>query len=509
MTRKLIGGMALGALAVVGLYAGLAALGPGAGFPLDDGWIHQTYARNLAATGRWEYVPGIVSAGSTAPLWTLWLALGYLLRVPHLAWAYLSGAAALFWLAWSGARLWRAAWPAQAARAWLPAAALLLSWPLVWAAASGMETLAYAALTVHLLALLLETDGGAGSSSRCNALLGAGAGALLLLRPEGLVLLLLVGVALALAPGGRAAAQRRLGWFILGALLLLVPYFLFNRWASGQWWPNTFYAKQAEYTALLSRPLPLRLLALLYYSVGGPPAGWRGISAAHLLLLPGLLSAGWRALQHDWSRKQLLATVPLLWAGGHVLLYAWRLPVTYQHGRYLLPAVPIWIIYGLAGWLPLLDSLRRRFGPLPARVLSGSFAALLLIFLLLGLQAYVQDVAFIESEMVVTAAWINERTAPDALIAAHDIGAIGYFTRRPLLDLAGLVSPDLVPLLTDEEALGEYVRTAGAAYLISAPGWPYEALLARQPHEQVFSSDYTWTRDQGLNNMTVYRLLPP
>ena len=34
-----------------------------AGFPLDDAWIHQTYARNLAETGQLAYLPGQPSAG--------------------------------------------------------------------------------------------------------------------------------------------------------------------------------------------------------------------------------------------------------------------------------------------------------------------------------------------------------------------------------------------------------------------------------------------------------------
>ena len=38
------------ALVVVLVYVLASALGRGPGFPLDDGWIHQTYARNLART---------------------------------------------------------------------------------------------------------------------------------------------------------------------------------------------------------------------------------------------------------------------------------------------------------------------------------------------------------------------------------------------------------------------------------------------------------------------------
>ena len=53
---------------VVSLYVGLSVAVTEPGLPLDDGWIHQTYARNLANEGRWSYTSGVVSAGSTAPL---------------------------------------------------------------------------------------------------------------------------------------------------------------------------------------------------------------------------------------------------------------------------------------------------------------------------------------------------------------------------------------------------------------------------------------------------------
>jgi len=35
------------------------------GFPLDDAWIHQTYARNLGLSGMMAFTPGEPSAGST------------------------------------------------------------------------------------------------------------------------------------------------------------------------------------------------------------------------------------------------------------------------------------------------------------------------------------------------------------------------------------------------------------------------------------------------------------
>ncbi|MGH2522659.1 MAG: hypothetical protein ACRDH2_09170, partial [Anaerolineales bacterium] len=65
------------------------------GFPLDDAWIHQTYARNLGIFGQFAFVPGQPSAGSTSPLWSGLLALGYLLRVDYRVWAYALGAALL------------------------------------------------------------------------------------------------------------------------------------------------------------------------------------------------------------------------------------------------------------------------------------------------------------------------------------------------------------------------------------------------------------------------------
>ena len=61
------------------------------GFPLDDAWIHQTYARNLGLHGLMAFSPGKPSTGSTSPGWTILLAAGYLLNFPFFIWAYIWG----------------------------------------------------------------------------------------------------------------------------------------------------------------------------------------------------------------------------------------------------------------------------------------------------------------------------------------------------------------------------------------------------------------------------------
>jgi hypothetical protein len=482
---------AAAALAVL-LYAGFSAVMDGPGFPLDDGWIHQTYARNLARDGSWSFVAGTPSAGSTSPLWTLLLLPAHLLGLPPVAWTFLLGAAALVWAGWASMALWDALWPRSGQRVF-GGLAVVLAWPLVWAAGSGMETVLFAALGLHLSALYLR------EGPRRAVWLGLGAGTLMLVRPEGLLLLLLLAAGLAIQRAWRALAL-----YLLLALLPLLPYFALNLSLSGELWPNTFYAKQAEYAALLRQPLWRRLLRLFYQSVGGPDSGWRGISGARLLLLPGLLWAAYRAACADWQERRLAYLLPLLWAVGHVAVYAWRLPVTYQHGRYLLGIVPVWILFGLHGWVTLLET--RRSLRVVRRAAALSYAVMLVFFLLLGAQAYATDVAFIENEMVATARWLEQNTPEGALVAAHDIGAIGYYGERHLLDLAGLISPEIIPLLADQEAMAAYVRQSPADYLVTAPGWPYTSLTAAPDVTLLYTTGYEWTRIQGSNNMAVYRL---
>jgi hypothetical protein len=134
-----------------------------------------------------------------------------------------------------------------------------------------------------------------------------------------------------------------------------------------------------------------------------------------------------------------------------------------------------------------------------------SLAVLVLAFTVIGAQAYGRDVRFIESEMVTTARWLDRQTSPDALIAAHDIGAIGYFSQRPLIDLAGLITPEVIPIIRNEAALLDFINSRQADYLVTFPSW-YPGLTRNSKLTRLYSTGSPYAPQAGGDNMTVYKM---
>jgi hypothetical protein len=144
-------------------------------------------------------------------------------------------------------------------------------------------------------------------------------------------------------------------------------------------------------------------------------------------------------------------------------------------------------------------------------VLSRSLAlALLLVtggFWIIGARQYGADVRIINTEMVVTAKWVRANLAEDDLLAVHDIGAVGYFAPRSIFDLAGLVSPEIVPLFRDGEAIMRLMCARGVAYLMAMPDQrpvpPGDPRLGEAP---IFVTGAPYAPAAGGGNMAVYRL---
>ena len=455
----------------------------GLGFPLDDAWIHQTYARNLAERGEWAFVPGQLSAGSTAPLWTGILTLGNILGVESKVWSYFLGGLLLAitawfcgqWIALRGSNRWW--W-----KVWV-GVLIISEWHLVWAAVSGMEILALTLVVVLVLAWLESQKW---SALGIGALIGLG----VWIRPDALSLLL--PVVWHTFFRHRHQLRQTIATLVtvgVGVAILIVPYLMFNRVLAGAWWPSTFYAKQAEYMVHRSAPLLFRLVDQFTSPLVGVGA----------VLVPGIIIASVLAISQGAWRK----LAPIIWALSYMGMYAMLLPVNYQHGRYAMPVIPIVLVVGLEGLLISIWPVAERFfRRVISRVWLYTIPVLTFTFWLLGSRSYAQDVAIIETEMVAAARWLSVNTEAGALVAAHDIGALGYFGERPIVDMAGLISPEVIPILRDEAALSRLLDSRGAEYLMTFPGWyPW---LVEQAYP-IYSTSAPYSVKAGGENMVIYK----
>ena len=494
-------------LLLAGICVGLYVISTSGGFPLDDSWIHQVYGRNLAQTGQWAFVPGVPSAASTSPLYTVLLAAGYALNVPYALWTHLIGMLSLGLMGMLAARLaeliWTAFYPVGITGAnWrtrvglAAGTAVVLTWQLVWAGAAGMETPLFAMLTLAVMWLALRLT----VPSAASAVIFGIAGALCILaRPEGSLIVGLTGLAVLIAHRGTSSALLR--WMIggaVGGLVTLAPYLLLNLSLTGGLLPNTAGAKFAQHAPLLTQPYPMRLLQMTQpLLVGG-----------QVMLVPGMVFYVIAAVRGWHRRAALLYLLPVLWCVGLIALYAARLPASYQHGRYVLPALPSLMLIGVIGTAMLLHALRANLlGRVLSRGLAVAAALLIVVFTFtLGRSAYQRDVTIINQEMVAAAHWIDANIPSDDLLAIHDIGAVGYFSPRPMLDIAGLLTPEIVPLIGDPDALWTYMEQHGARYLMAFPdqvpgGDPDDPRLC-----EVYNTGGQASIDAGGGNMAVYRL---
>jgi len=485
------------ALVSAGVYIFFSIVRGMSGFPLDDAWIHQVYARNLGTHFEFSFFAGQPSAGSTSPLWTILLSIGYLLQIDFRVWAYLLGivlfALSALILAGLSHRIFSSALSSV-----LCPLFFLFEWHLAWSAVSGMEIL----LFVFLSLILLERFYARGPSW----LVGLLAGLLTLTRPEGIVLGALVAVGLALqildadkhglpqtikTNHPRLSALIRVQFiYALSFSIVLVPYLAFNLATVGTLLPNTFYAKSAEYAVLFEQT---SLLSRFFQLFAQPFFG------AQMLLIPGLIYI----IVTLARQRQWLALIPFAWMIALPALYAVRLPVSYQHGRYEMPIIPFIALYGVWGTTALFERLKSW---VIRATWTLSTAAVLVVFWLLGATQYATDVSIINCEMVGTAQWVAVNVPTDAVVAAHDIGALGYYYNRPFIDLAGLATPEVIPFIRDEGRLRDFLFTRNATFVVVFPDW-YSTFSSDPRFVPVYQTDCAVTREAGEKNMIVYRIV--
>jgi hypothetical protein len=453
-------------VAVVGAFAAEAWLTDWrAGVPLDDAFIHLRIADNLASGRGFGFNPGEPLPATTSPLWVLLLALPAVLGANLVAAAKVLSAISLLAVSVGTARLgWRLTRRNDVAL--LAGLGAVLSGRLVWAAASAMETLAFTAFALFALERAMAREEGA--SRRTDIGLGLLFGASALLRPEGFLLfaLWLAWEALRLRP-----LRLRLPppWVIASFATAAIPWLAFCLATTGSPFPTTFAAKRAF---LEPDPAWLFLARHVVEVFEGSPLLCLGWPLGIALALRTFAGRGF-GLALAWSLALPAAAAILL-------------PVQYHHGRYLMPVLPVELVFGATGVAWVLE----RFPRMEARKPLFRIAIVLLVAgggygafrFALALGANVAEVNQLHVRMGL---WVRQAVPENDLVAACDIGAVGYLGNRRVLDLAGIATPEVAPLLRgrrlgggQDEALFPIVARERPSLLIVYPDW-YPHLTAR------------------------------
>lgn len=381
------------------------------GFSLDDSWIHAVFARNIVTGQGYAFNPGHPVSGSTGPLYSVLLALVYSVT-NDMVWS--AKAIGIICQCVSALFIYRAARTLDSRSEAIPVAAALLvgiSPSLLWASVSGMEISLY---LVFVCAGLERYVAGKDVAATLIWSLGVW------VRPDGILL-----VALSMLGPLRSLWRRA-----AVAAAAIAPFFLFNWVLGGSIFPQTVGAKARWGIDLTGRTWKL---VREWGALWGIPYRVND-ELEHPLLLLLLLFVGAAVL---WRRRPVM----VLYAIGLPLAMSLFRENSASHKRYILYVIPFCVLLAMSG----LRWLAARVTPRQAVRAVVAVAAICLVWeaIIASRKATthgwnVQNINMMQRLLGTTAA---DLTRPGDVVAASDIGAIGYFSQREVVDVMGLVSP--------------------------------------------------------------------
>lgn len=498
-------------------------------FPLDDAYIHLTYARNLARTGTLCFNPGEPSIGTSSLLWTVILApVSLLTNDPY--WAVQILSLSLFGflcflvidtVRTSAIRLRFSEKEAKTC-SFLAGTLLALNGNLHWFSLSGMETMLFLCLCFLSIKVYSRRD--------FDFVTGGLSGLVFLTRaPGGLLGFTFVLFDLLRRKGSSVYKG------IIAMFLVIVPYFCLSVHITGSWFPTTARGKLSTYVDgglnweriakidFWHNDLTQNLLKnnIIKNDENDPDYCYFTESIKNTEQLKenlqriGIVDSETKTILRIWGRSRKNR---VYWYWKILLLYQKYLPHNYS----LLVAFIIMIfvvihkyrdswndfsnivlseqlecsVMGVWGFLHLmLYSLSFRtflhhtrylaneyvigtiIGSISILILmrrksreGGVFLAIISVVLAASTlfywrEVYANNIRQVDQVYVQMGKWIKKNTPPDAKIAAFDIGVLRYVGDRYAVDLGGLVDPEVHPYLEKREC-GEYIRQKGADYLL-------------------------------------------
>ena len=435
-------------------------------FPLDDSWIHLTFARNLAEYFSFSYFKNeAVTAGSTSPLYTMIVAIGFFFTDNEMILSYILGVSFFALASLYFYKLNLNEYKNEIIVCLLFSLVFIFDYWIVFISLSGMETTLFIFMLI-LGAYLYKTG-------RIIPL-GIVMGLILWTRPDGIAFIAAIIIDIIYNRYFIKDKTKKLSYsskeiYTAAAIFLILAglYFGMNLYLSGTILPNTYKAKVYTNIGMDQRITYLNNV-WSYFTVD-----------TYKLLMAGFILSFLIFIKKVFKREHSSDSVYIFFIIFFLFIHVMKIPAFTRFGRYLMPLIPFFILVSLSGYKEIFGMLSGYFKKIPVfRYVMILVFGVIVSFSVYYFQLYKSIVSsedrYIYNRQVKTAKWLKENTENSDVIAAHDIGAIGYYSDRKIVDVAGLITPELGDHLSDEnysDYMTKYMEDKGVTYTAFLREW--------------------------------------
>lgn len=396
---------------------------------LDDGLIYARFIANALAGKGLVFNPGEHVNALTSPLFTYvllatsWLLKGNVLLAEHL----------LFALTFFGACV--------LAEEIVPYSGLLISVTPFFYIVIGMET------TTFLLLLMLTVKAYADKRYDWLPLLLI---LVLLTRFEGGLLIPLIGFQL-----WRERKAPKLIAFLPAAVLVLL-YLLLNHHLYGAFLPNSATSKLGQARSGFWGHWPWAFFQVAWLFEKG------SVFRSTLLFIPPALILcvfGWDKMRRNRFGRVMTPFILALFS----FYVLFNIPAYHW---YYAPIVFMVILYAVYG--------------MPQNRVSHVIVACCVLYSAVRATPYLRGLTLV-MDYVNVSQWLNANTSPNATIEASEIGIIGWYTHRNVIDILGLTDPKNAVHIEHGDVTS-WLREDNPDYIVvHRPLWIWEKIAATDP----------------------------
>jgi hypothetical protein len=262
---------------------------------------------------------------------------------------------------------------------------------------------------------------------------------------------------------------------VLGSIAVMLPWLIFSFLYFGSPIPNSVPGKKALYSATVwETPRWTIFWEFLFLRI---KIGWPML----LLVFAGVYTILTRAKSHIiialWTVLYLV-----FFLFGASKMHMWYY-VPFYLGYLILVALGVDLMFEKANgfWKTRIGSLRRK-GSAATSLKSLRVAVISAVCILVGFIYFqqmkrtfklvtVEQIA-LEDVHKSIGLWLSENTQPTDTVCAEDIGYMGYYSGRYILDQDGLISPQVIPFNKSRDRLGFLKEYKPTYFLIGFAG-PY------------------------------------